>query len=63
MSANPSPKGAALLLITLGILAALASSTAVFATHEHLWTYGIAAGCFMQFLGWTLHGRQLRGGA
>ncbi|MEV7343945.1 hypothetical protein [Streptomyces sp. NPDC093544] len=62
MSATSSPKGLALLLITLGSLVAITASVAVLATHEQAWRYVIAAGGLVQFVGWVLHGRQLRGG-
>ncbi|MEV7344784.1 hypothetical protein [Streptomyces sp. NPDC093544] len=62
MSANPSPKSLALLLVMLGSVTAITASVAVFATHEQAWRYVIAAGGLMQFVGWVLHGRRLRGG-
>ncbi|MYT07371.1 MULTISPECIES: hypothetical protein [Streptomyces] len=46
-----------------GALVAMAGTTAVFVTQEHAWRYLIAACCLAQFLGWTLHGWRLRGGA
>jgi hypothetical protein len=63
MNATPSPRGWELLLAMAGALASMAGTTAAFVTHEDAWRYLVAAGCLAQSLGWTLHGRRLRGGA
>ncbi|MFF4034866.1 hypothetical protein ACFYZ2_34850 [Streptomyces sviceus] len=63
MKATASPRGWELLLAMAGALAAMAGTTAAFVTHDHAWRYLIAVGCLAQFIGWTLHGRRLRGGA
>ncbi|WP_329598090.1 hypothetical protein OIE43_22385 [Streptomyces pseudovenezuelae] len=63
MRSTPSPRRGWLLLAMTGALAAMAGTTAAFVTHEDAWRYLIAAGCLAQFLGWTLHGRRMRGGA
>ncbi|SED00919.1 hypothetical protein [Streptomyces sp. PAN_FS17] len=63
MRANTSPTGLALLLIVVGLLLSFTSITAAFVTDERVWRYLIAAGCFMQFLGWMRHGARSRGGA
>ncbi|MFE2646440.1 hypothetical protein ACFXDO_28335 [Streptomyces nigra] len=63
MRANTSPTGLALLLIVVGLLISFTSITASFVTHESIWRYLIAAGCFMQFLGWMRHGARSGGGA
>ncbi|WP_406354154.1 hypothetical protein [Streptomyces sp. NBC_00658] len=63
MTANPSPNGLALLLLVLGSLTMLAGTTTLFVTHDQAWRYVVAAGGLVQFVGWVLHRRQLRGGA
>ncbi|MFD7405197.1 hypothetical protein ACFV7R_21510 [Streptomyces sp. NPDC059866] len=63
MRRNATPQGLALLLIWIGSLAAMSGAVAHFATDEHSWRYLIAAGCFVQFLGWVRHGARRRGGA
>ncbi|MFF3312634.1 hypothetical protein [Streptomyces sp. NPDC002952] len=63
MSAHNSPHGWPLLLVMAGALASMAGTTALFVTHEDAWSYLVAAGCFLQFLGWTRHGRRQTGGA
>ena len=62
MRAHTSPTGLALLLIVVGLLLSFTSITAAFVTHEHIWRYVIAGGCFLQFLGWMVHGRRNGGG-
>ncbi|GGX15885.1 hypothetical protein [Streptomyces chartreusis] len=62
MRANTSPTGLALLLIVVGLLLSFTSITAAFVTHEPIWRYLIAAGCFLQFSGWMVHGRRSGGG-
>ncbi|MFJ7075595.1 hypothetical protein [Streptomyces sp. NPDC098781] len=56
MRANTSPTGLALLLIVVGLLLSFTSITAAFVTDERVWRYLIAGGCFVQFLGWFVHG-------
>ncbi|MEU9056620.1 hypothetical protein AB0D37_40585 [Streptomyces sp. NPDC048384] len=63
MRTNTSPTGLALLLIVAGLLISFTSITAAFVTHEHVWRYLIAGGCFVQFTGWLVHGARHRGGA
>ncbi|MFI8069812.1 hypothetical protein ACIF85_13640 [Streptomyces sp. NPDC086033] len=63
MRSNSSPRGWELLFVMAGALAAMAGTTAVFVTHEQAWRYLVAAGCFVQVIGWVRHGRRLRGGA
>lgn len=63
MTCTPSPRRGWLLLVMAGALAAMAGATAAYLTHEAAWRYLFAAGCFAQCIGWTLHGRCLRGGA
>jgi hypothetical protein len=63
MTSNSSPRGWELLFVMAGALAAMAGTTAVFVTHEQAWRYLVAAGCFVQVIGWVRHGRRLRGGA
>ncbi|MFE4577118.1 hypothetical protein [Streptomyces chartreusis] len=63
MKANTSPTGLALLLILVGLLLSFTSITAAFLTHEPIWRYLIAGGCFVQFLGWVVHGRRSGGAA
>ncbi|MEU9055679.1 hypothetical protein AB0D37_35705 [Streptomyces sp. NPDC048384] len=63
MRANTSPTGLALLLIVVGLLLSFTSITAAFVTDEPIWRYLIAGGCFVQFLGWVVHGRRSRGAA
>ncbi|MFC8090774.1 hypothetical protein [Streptomyces sp. NPDC057301] len=58
MRTNTSPTGLALLLIVVGLLVSFTSITAAFVTHEDVWRYLIAGGCFVQFLGWVVHGRR-----
>ncbi|MFF7544222.1 hypothetical protein ACFZCU_11400 [Streptomyces canus] len=63
MRPNSSPRGWELLFVMAGALAAMTGATAVFVTHEDVWRYLVAAGCFVQVIGWVRHGRRLRGGA
>ncbi|WP_328639602.1 hypothetical protein [Streptomyces canus] len=63
MRPKSSPRGCELLFVMAGALAAMAGTTAVFITHEQAWRYLLAAGCFVQMIGWVRHGRRLRGGA
>ncbi|MFJ3137161.1 hypothetical protein ACIPK5_14800 [Streptomyces sp. NPDC086843] len=63
MRDHNSPRGWPLLLVMAGALASMAGATAVFITHEDAWYYLVASGCFLQFLGWTQHGRRRTGGA
>jgi hypothetical protein len=63
MTSNSSPRREWLLFVMAGALTAMAGTTAAFVTHDHVWRYLVAAGCFAQFLGWVRHGRRLRGGA
>ncbi|MFD0435578.1 hypothetical protein [Streptomyces chartreusis] len=63
MRANTSPTGLALLLIVVGLLLSFTSIVSAFLTPEPIWRYLIAAGCFVQFLGWVRHGALRRGGA
>jgi hypothetical protein len=58
----PSPQRWELLLIMAGALAAMTGTTAAYITHEHAWRYLVAAGCFVQVVGWARHGRRQRGG-
>ncbi|MGW6795127.1 hypothetical protein [Streptomyces chartreusis] len=58
MRANTYPTGLALVLILVGLLISFTSVTAAFVTHEAVWRYLIAGGCFVQFLGWVGHGRR-----
>ncbi|MFD0001776.1 hypothetical protein ACFVJ4_05040 [Streptomyces sp. NPDC127178] len=58
MRTNTSPTGLALLLILVGLLLSFTSITAAFTTHEPIWRYLIAGGCFVQFLGWVISGRR-----
>lgn len=62
MRANTAPSGLALLLIVVGLLLSFTSTTAAFITDESIWHYLIAGGCFVQFLGWMVHGRRNGGG-
>ncbi|WP_371567815.1 hypothetical protein [Streptomyces canus] len=63
MMSTLSPRRGWLLLVMAGALASMAGTTAVFVTHEDAWRYLVAAGCFVQVIGWVRHGRRLRGGA
>ncbi|MFJ6389094.1 hypothetical protein ACIQJT_15965 [Streptomyces sp. NPDC091972] len=63
MTPTPSLRGWELLIAMAGALAAMAGTTAAYLTDDHAWRYLVAAGCLAQFVGWTLHGRRLRGGA
>ncbi|MEV7071623.1 hypothetical protein [Streptomyces sp. NPDC093990] len=63
MKSTSFPSGWELLLVMVGAAAAMAGTTAVFVTHEQVWRYLVAAGCFVQVIGWVRHGRRLRGGA
>ncbi|MGW4442312.1 hypothetical protein [Streptomyces sp. NPDC004682] len=62
MTPNPAPHGWPLLLVMVGIVTAMTGTTAAFLTHESHWRYLLAAGCFLQFLGWILHTRRGKGG-
>ncbi|WP_433919262.1 hypothetical protein OIE50_28005 [Streptomyces canus] len=63
MTSKSSPRGWELLLAMAGALAAMAGTTAAFVTHEHAWRYLVAAGGFVQVIGWVRFGRRLKGGA
>ncbi|MET8958155.1 hypothetical protein ABZX69_01450 [Streptomyces sp. NPDC004074] len=63
MRDTTTARGWPLLLVMAGALAAMAGTTALFITHEHAWRYLVAAGCFVQCIGWVRHGAQRRGGA
>jgi hypothetical protein len=66
MRSNTSPRGWALVLIVLGILATVACLILAPVTDVSALRYGVAGGSFVQFLGWVRHGRylrHLRGGA
>lgn len=62
MRTNTSPTGLALLLILVGLLLSFTSVVSSFLTHEPIWRYLIAGGCFVQFLGWMPHGARRTGG-
>ncbi|MFD5569662.1 hypothetical protein [Streptomyces cadmiisoli] len=62
MSPDNSPRRWPLLLVMAGVVVAMTATTAAFVTHDPVWRYVLAAGCFVQFLGWTLHGRRRSGG-
>ncbi|WP_159049496.1 hypothetical protein [Streptomyces sp. NRRL WC-3618] len=61
MTALSSPRGLALVLVVLGIAAMFTGSVLVFATHEPVWRFLIAAGGIVQFTGWLRHGAPHRG--
>ncbi|MGW3935454.1 hypothetical protein [Streptomyces phaeochromogenes] len=60
MSAKPPLTGCTLALILLGVLSVIAAVVLARITGEDAWRFLVAGGCFLQFLGWVLHGRRLR---
>ncbi|WP_405673054.1 hypothetical protein OG848_25880 [Streptomyces canus] len=58
-----SPRRGWLLLVIAGALASMAGTTAAYLTHEDAWRYLVAAGGFVQVIGWVRFGRRLRGDA
>ncbi|MFE4717443.1 hypothetical protein ACFRLW_13640 [Streptomyces sp. NPDC056728] len=66
MNANPtnstSPNGLPLVFITVGALALILGTTFQAVNGTQVWRWGIVAGAAVQFTGWVLYGRRMRGG-
>lgn len=59
---NTSSQRGALVLVFVGIAAALTGSVLAFLTDEPTWRFLTAGGGFVQVTGWVLYSRGRRGG-